>query len=598
MATATLAIIASFYSTSPHMPAVRHGPGYPLCGAIFLHVFIVILWIPMRGAQITGNVSCLIQISQPLLETGIATLQPGGLLSPLLNESALKPSRKASRYDGAASISVNAKVRGNTATVVAVPGQAHHAFWSNAGSRIVTLLQQSSRLKRGAEVSLEELIDRFRSSGSSGEESCHARLLEARHLLDEVHAQVVSLQQQMMAKQNVIRALEATLREYRLSLPPIEVRLTEALERCAQIRAEANLRYATWSSELLELRQIATPEVTLDIARKLIGTRDSSHMEPHSTALPPAQLSLLSMAEASTSFTALHVRRVLENVRDCLRGASASKDLSTQLPLRASQEDCLQRLEGLQRMFTSAYVSLSHNVDVANHERLDRTCDILANTTSQIERAPIILQITEASQRLQEAFDDLGDLESELRRLQAAYVELEQQSSHIQASCFAGNEVSAYLQTIHDIIQDVKKCPGYERVDFSIATFQGFAEFSQDAGENFDTQDSAMDAACRGTVGAQVARASWHHELQTNAVSGFPRLTGRSWVCGNTASYDLMGKCRSGDCAASEVIPGARLCWASGAPISTSNLTETCSVGRRVAACVLDEKPPRAHPQG
>lgn len=542
---------------------------YAMGSQRFVLWVFVICRVAMSSAESSGNGSCLIQVVQPVLEPGttVSLTQQG-----------------VADFSNATSSAIDV-----ITNALAMSARDLRVYWTSTSDRRASLLQQSSVLKRGAEVSLEDLINGFQNNNSNAEDSCHARLLESRHLLDNVHAQVLALQEQMMAKQSIIHSLELKLTEDRAILPPIEMRHTEALQKCARIRRESAQRYVTLSAELLELRQIASPEVTIDDSAKVVRTQSQSSGQLDSSASQSPHISLLSVAQRSTSAAAQHLQ-ARESLLDCVRAASASGGLDSQ-PAAASQEDCLEQLQWVQRNFTSAYVSVTRDVTDANHKRMDMTCDTIANTTLQRERDPVMLQITQTSEFLQEAIVDLQDLESELRRLQAAYLELEQHSVQIKTRCAAGEEVSSYLQTIHDIIQDVKKCPGYDRVDLSIATFRGFAEFSQSLAEDLDTQDRAMDAACSGVGGGQAARATWHHELQANAILGLPRLPGTAHKVGNTASHELMGKCRSGDCA---VTQGARLCWASGAPIMLANLTQNCTSGRRVVACVVDQKPPTA----
>merc|ERR1719159_373144 len=120
-------------------------------------------------------------------------------------------------------------------------------------------------LRRGADDSLEGLISKFAEKNMGSNDACHARLLEAKHLLNELHTRLQDLQRDIEAKEDVVEAEQAVLEGERTKKKVLEEWKEGELEKCKEEREEAERMYQQYSNELKELQQIASPNVTMTL---------------------------------------------------------------------------------------------------------------------------------------------------------------------------------------------------------------------------------------------------------------------------------------------------------------------------------------------
>jgi len=264
----------------------------------------------------------------------------------------------------------------------------------------------------------------------------------------------------------------------------------------------------------------------------------------------------------------------------------------------------------LAKAFSNVYVQAHRQKDRANHARNDTSCDEATKSDVGIALLPIENTINDATNELQDLMDQLEALEAEKTQLEDATAQLEDRIDKINNRCAAGEETSEYLQGVKDIISVLKMCPGMSILNFTLSTFQGFAEFHQDAYNDTDAvQDQLMETACQRAF-PNATRAARHRELYEGLVMGLPSVQehGKPRSDVNEGPYDLMGTCGPrfngtvGEVAAAgcagepdtnvRAASGhARHCWPPEALITEGNLSAACRLGQRIAACIVEQPP-------
>merc|ERR1719453_2106571 len=119
--------------------------------------------------------------------------------------------------------------------------------------------------------------------------------------------------------------------------------------------------------------------------------------------------------------------------------------------------------------------------DSYDDARNDTTCDQGVEDEFQGRLNPVLEALTKAADNLEDALKALRDLNGELNRLNDAVERLEKHIKELADTCKESKEVTQYLGNVRDLIMDMKKCPGLDRVKFVVATFKGLAIWSQSA---------------------------------------------------------------------------------------------------------------------
>jgi len=152
---------------------------------------------------------------------------------------------------------------------------------------------ESSRLSVNGE--LEDLIDKFIDKQAGSDDACHAKLVEAKHQLNQLHQHVHDLASEINATDHEVTALnnqvESKLKEY----DELNKKCAKKLQEIEDKKKQDLETLKTYKNELEEMKQIANPNVSMNIGSKTIigglvqlGLRDFLR-EPH----------LLSSASAS-----------------------------------------------------------------------------------------------------------------------------------------------------------------------------------------------------------------------------------------------------------------------------------------------------------
>jgi len=477
----------------------------------------------------------------------------------------------------------------------------HQAYWRSQRRNLQSLMSMNAMLRRGADDSLEGLVNKFAEKNMGSGDACHARVLEAKHLLNDLHTRLQDLQRDIEAKEDVVEAEQAVLEGERTKKKAIEEWKKTEMEKCKEEREEAEKMYQRYNNELKELQQIAAPNVTMQLSKNRTEgtiTVQSTTSLLQFQGMPKSSFSLLGFGSQlhDTLYDTLGAQQELVH---CLSNSesNSSTSNSTYVPTAtASPEVCAEEQEQLKRNFTKAYVAISKIKDSYDAARNDTICDTSVEDEFNSRTQPILEKIAQAADALEAALNALRNMESELNRLNEAEKRLEKHIRELSDLCENSEEVNKYLGNVRDLIIDMKKCPGMDRVKFQVATFQGFAVCSQNSATDTDqAQDLLMDLACRGAIrNAPGARAALHSEIMNGAIVGGP--------VNNTGAAELMGKCTGDDCvgdANPQAVSGhARICWKRGASLDAQGAEKTCTSGTRIAICVTEATPPKPEAEG
>merc|ERR1719421_2270020 len=135
----------------------------------------------------------------------------------------------------------------------------HQTYWHSHRHNQRSLMSLGEMLRRDADKSLDELIAQFEAKNKGSGDACHARLLEAKHLLNDLHTRLQDLQRDIEAKEDVVEAEQAVLEGERTKKKAIEEWKKTEMEKCKEEREEAEKMYQRYNNELKELQQIAAP---------------------------------------------------------------------------------------------------------------------------------------------------------------------------------------------------------------------------------------------------------------------------------------------------------------------------------------------------
>merc|ERR1719335_1452448 len=129
----------------------------------------------------------------------------------------------------------------------------HEAYWRSQRRNLQSLMSINSMLRRGADDSLEGLVNKFAEKNMGSGDACHARVLEAKHLLNDLHTRLQDLQRDIEAKEDVVEAEQAVLEGERTKKKAIEEWKKTEVQQCKEEREEAEKMYQRYNNELKEL---------------------------------------------------------------------------------------------------------------------------------------------------------------------------------------------------------------------------------------------------------------------------------------------------------------------------------------------------------
>merc|ERR1719421_752335 len=113
-------------------------------------------------------------------------------------------------------------------------------------------------------------MTQFIDKQSGSEDACHARLLEARHQLNNVHALVSDLVQQVNATEVTIIIYDKEMQGKLNELEALNEWKEDHLSKCLAKQAQDKQMFMKLTGEMNEMKQIASPEVVMDIKTRSV----------------------------------------------------------------------------------------------------------------------------------------------------------------------------------------------------------------------------------------------------------------------------------------------------------------------------------------
>merc|ERR1719324_2187811 len=87
---------------------------------------------------------------------------------------------------------------------VMIESRLHQQYWHGHRHSQRSLMSRGEMLRRDADKSLDELIAEFEVKNKGSGDACHARLLESKHLLNELATHLQDLQRDIEAKEDIV----------------------------------------------------------------------------------------------------------------------------------------------------------------------------------------------------------------------------------------------------------------------------------------------------------------------------------------------------------------------------------------------------------
>lgn len=140
--------------------------------------------------------------------------------------------------------------------------------------------------------SLEKIVDGFIDSQSESTDACHSQLFEARHQLNQLHDIVIQLARQVNQTEEMIVVFDKSLQDKLKELEDLEKWKVVELEKCQKKKEEAMEMFRKLSIEMEEMRQIASPDVSMDVKGRIIHDLSflqdalGKHMDLHNETKP------------------------------------------------------------------------------------------------------------------------------------------------------------------------------------------------------------------------------------------------------------------------------------------------------------------------
>lgn len=473
--------------------------------------------------------------------------------------------------------------------------------------------------------SLGELIDAFVDSQAGSEDACHSQLLEARHQLNQLHALVLDLVEQVNSTEASLIIYDKELQEKLQELMELEQWKEEGLKKCKKKKKEDIEMLKKLNVEMEEMIQIANPGTAMNVSGRTVSNQETdkagqvekrlSLAEETDTSLLqtnheggilrammalvhsnhrngiPLLLQATHSAAKKIARCANHLQRADGSFLQESTGTThTAMQVSTAAPTSneknstkaPSKEECEKQKEELETTYVKAYVALSRLK--AEYEVLVKStaCEDPINVQYQDRSGPLQKKSDKLSTQSMETAEDLKELKPHLDKAQEAENKLRKQVETLSDQCGQLGPTISDLDKVRNAIEGLSLCPGLGRVEFHVPEWTGkWATFSQNSKTQDDNaMDQAMKWACnRQTEGSRPAEVG---EIQERTILHMPE--------NNTAAEPLVGTCP--ECAGKDdksyKSGHARICWEPGKPLDVDSQSDTCGQGRKVIICVLD----------
>lgn len=203
------------------------------------------------------------------------------------------------------------------------------AQWLAYQSSLHDVLSQLETSRVAANGQLEDLIDKFISKQAGSVDACHAKLIEAKHQLNQLHQHVHDLAMEVNATDHEVTALNSQVESKLEEYDKLNEKCAEELGEIEKKQKENLEMLDTLRNEMEEMKQIANPNVSMSIANQTIiggliqmGLRDmlTEHRLPKAVSLMQLggkeKPKVLGVPDTKNFFAPLHMAMV--DVAQCM----------------------------------------------------------------------------------------------------------------------------------------------------------------------------------------------------------------------------------------------------------------------------------------
>jgi archaellum component FlaC len=207
------------------------------------------------------------------------------------------------------------------------------AQWLAYQSSLHDVLSQNENSRVAATGELDELIDKFIAKQAGSVDACHAKLIEAKHQLNQLHQHVHDLAMEVNATDHEVTALNSQVESKLKENDELNEKCSNELAEIEKKNQENLAMLDTYRNEMEEMKQIANPNVSMSIANRTIiggllqmGLRDMLQAQHFSEAVSLMQVGGTEMKRqppesainnAKSLFAPLHMAMV--DVAQCMQ---------------------------------------------------------------------------------------------------------------------------------------------------------------------------------------------------------------------------------------------------------------------------------------
>lgn len=211
---------------------------------------------------------------------------------------------------------------------------------------------------------LANMITTFINNQAASEDKCPARLMEAKHQLNDLHQHLLDLAAQVHATEDQVKVLDKGLRDNLDEMGRLDTWRDEELAKCGDQKTEYQRMLALLRGEMKEMQQISRPETTMSIPRAAApaSTAAPTTAAPvaTTTAAPAAPAAPTTAEPVATTTAAPDVTTTTEDVSPAQQAQQALQaHQAHQLPGGAHQAQQAHQLPG-----GSGQANATHNTTV------------------------------------------------------------------------------------------------------------------------------------------------------------------------------------------------------------------------------------------
>jgi len=338
--------------------------------------------------------------------------------------------------------------------------------------------------KSGKANSLSQLMEKFVDGQSNSEDACHAQLLEAKHQLSSLGELVTDLVQEVNTTKKAIIFFDKQLQEKLQETSKIQARKDEQIKKCKKKRERNVELFVKLSQELKEIRQIASPDISMDMSSKSLHAQSALDQEQAESS---NEASLLQAESSSglqhyvaqkliaTSGLMNSTREATLTYNRCMkilkRAQSADQDADTdngssdsnsvapvQVQNDTTPEECKRQRQMLEETYTKTYVELTRLKSHYEIMAKDTTCEDAAQAEFADQYGSLHMHTRRLSNVSGETVKKVKDIKPQLEQASIAEAKIRTQVKRLSEQCGQLGTTVSDLDKVRDVIQAMVGC--------------------------------------------------------------------------------------------------------------------------------------------